>query len=626
VSFDLTGLYFGRDDAEMDIAEGGLLRAGFLPTPAYEAARKARKHLIIGRKGSGKSAICRTLEVVDDPGITTALVTPDALSADEVRRFNLQGVESGMAMRMVWRYVLAIQVAKQLVAHARSGHRRAIPTAVRKVEKFLTDNAESISTKPKLYESIAKLKGSLKLQAFGVALEGVKSPSEGTRANYGLEVIERHIELAIEALACPAEHPRLLILVDQLEDVWAEEGESDGLIIGLLKAARATDSRFAGVSCVVFLRSDIYDPLRFPDKDKYRGEEKRVDWTPERLQELALARARASLGLDIGPDQLWGEIFPSEVDGTPTRDYVVDRTLMRPRDIIHLCNLCWETAQDNGHPTITAADMVEAVGLYSQWKLADLPGEYRDTFPFLEHLLVFFKDRGYLVVRAALYRHLPPVLDELGRLFPDRADALTVDNVLEVLYDIGFLGARRNDHVIYSVRDGGRAELTDTEFSIHPAFRPALRSTCAAITHSYRPGPLYGHGRISGSPLRGAATTHKVVSTTLYGVQQLLHDLRSGQLPHDVHLEVSSNLMRAANRLQQLETTDTAPEEAAAQIDRIQVFLADLASRLDYDGFAEKPEARYFIRSIADLARRTRHDIHGTRDHSRGAGSGSDFA
>lgn len=98
--------------------------AGFLPTPAYEAARKARKHLIIGRKGSGKSAICRTLAAQDEFELVTALVTPDALSADEIRRFELQGVESGMAKRMIWRYVLAVQIAKYLVAHAKAAHRK----------------------------------------------------------------------------------------------------------------------------------------------------------------------------------------------------------------------------------------------------------------------------------------------------------------------------------------------------------------------------------------------------------------------------------------------------------------------------------------------------------------------
>jgi predicted AAA+ superfamily ATPase len=84
---DLADLYFGRDDAEMDIAEGGLLREGFLSTSAYVAAQKARKHLIIGRKGSGKSAICRTLLASPDDSVSISLVTPDEVSADEMRRF-----------------------------------------------------------------------------------------------------------------------------------------------------------------------------------------------------------------------------------------------------------------------------------------------------------------------------------------------------------------------------------------------------------------------------------------------------------------------------------------------------------------------------------------------------------
>ncbi|MGH3377760.1 MAG: hypothetical protein ACRDP6_23805 [Actinoallomurus sp.] len=44
---------------------------------------------------------------------------------------------------------------------------------------------------------------------------------------------------------------------------------------------------------------------------------------------------------------------------------------MRPRDVIHLCNLCCDTAENNGHPVITEADVSEAVEQYSQWKLED---------------------------------------------------------------------------------------------------------------------------------------------------------------------------------------------------------------------------------------------------------------
>jgi hypothetical protein len=627
VNLELADLFFGRDDAELDIAEGGLLLAGFLPTPAYEAARKARKHLIIGRKGSGKSAICRTLAAQDEFELVTALVTPDALSADEIRRFELQGVESGMAKRMIWRYVLAVQIAKHLVAHAKAAHRKT-PSVVNKLHTFLVDNGELDVSRSKIYESIKKLKASLKLQAFGVAVE-VGSPSEGTHADCQLEVIERHIELAIKELACPVNHPRLLLLVDQLEDVWSEESESDSLVIGLLKAARAAGSRFSRVSCVVFLRSDIYELLRFADKDKYHGDEMRVDWSAERLRELVLARACASLGVKISEDRLWGEFFPGEVSGVPAWEYVVAHTLMRPRDIIHLCNLCRDTAEYNGHAIITEADVVEAVRLYSQWKIEDLPNEYLANYPFLDGLLSVFKDHGYIVTRAALNRRLSEALEVLAGRFPERTEALTTDNMLDVLYDIGFLGVRHNDHIVYASHHGGRIELTDTEFHIHPAFRPALRATCAAITQRFEPGQVRSLVRSKlasargGGLLRGSAE-HQLLLRAQRGVDRLLSELEDEYLPREVRQEVATNLLSVRRHLQDLRST-TSPDEVILQIDRIQTFLIELGARLENDGFAENHQTRYFIRSIHDLGRQLRHQVRsGIYQGSGGEGSGSE--
>jgi hypothetical protein len=605
VSLELADLYFGRDDAEMDIADGGLLLAGFLPTPAYETARRARKHLIIGRKGSGKSAICRTLVAQNDPERAIGLVTPDALSADELRRFELQGVDPGMAKRMLWRYVLATYVAKHLVAHAKEAHKKT-PPAVSRLHDFLVDNGELDVPRPKFYETVKKLKASLKLQALGFSVE-VSSPSEGTRTDHQLEVVERHIEEAIRELACPDGHPRLLLLVDQIEDVWSEEGESEDIVIGLLRAARALGARFDRVSCVVFLRSDIYDLLRFADKDKYHGDEARVGWKAQRLRELMLARASASLGAEVGEDRLWGEVFPAEVAGRPTWEYIVAHTLMRPRDVIHLCNLCRDTAENNGHATITEADLAEAVDQYSQWKLEDLPNEYLANYPFLNGLLAIFKDRGYVVTRAALDRRLPEAREVLAARFPERTEALTTDNVLDLLYDVGFLGVRRNDHVVYAARQGGRVELTDTEFHVHQAFRPALRADRASTMYDFEPGRLglLVRGRLAnsrGGELRRGTAGFQLVEMVRSGVRRLLYDLKDGGLPREVDQEVSADLLRLVHSLDSL--SYDRPPDLLAQINYIEKFLSELSTRLEADGFAEDDASLFFVRSIADLARR----------------------
>jgi hypothetical protein len=115
------------------------------------------------------------------------------------------------------------------------------------------------------------------------------------------------------------------------------------MVIGLLLAAKQLPQRFEGVRCVVFLRSDIYDLLEFGERDKLPGEEMRIDWNRGALQEVLRARASSSWGRDIAPAELWGSIFPSVVDVRRTGDYLIDHTLMRPRDVIQLANRCRES-------------------------------------------------------------------------------------------------------------------------------------------------------------------------------------------------------------------------------------------------------------------------------------------
>lgn len=63
---DVVGrLFFGRDNAETDLVDG-LLQTGFLETVAFGDAFASPKNLVIGRKGSGKSAIRVRLAV---PGV-----------------------------------------------------------------------------------------------------------------------------------------------------------------------------------------------------------------------------------------------------------------------------------------------------------------------------------------------------------------------------------------------------------------------------------------------------------------------------------------------------------------------------------------------------------------------------
>jgi hypothetical protein len=466
-------LYFGRDDAEHDFADG-LLREGFLVTKAFEEVAAGHKNLVIGRKGTGKSAICMRLTADGASG----LITPDDAAGEELRRFELQGLTGATAKSLIWRYVFAVQAARHLVSHAKPVHHRRFSKPVRALRRFLKNNGElaDVSFYDRILRGGRGLQATLSLEAFGVkaSLDHKNGNSEGARASKQLEVLEAGVARGFRTLGCSA-HPPLLVLVDQLEQVWSSDRESDDLVIGLLLASKRVNQAYGGAArCVLFVRSDIYDALRFDDADKFHSDELRLDWTPKKLGEVALLRAQASLGRSLSRDELWGEIFPARIDGTPADAYLFSRALPRPRDAIQYLNLCRDAAHSRGAERITEADVRGATLQFSQWKLLDLAKEYLVTVPFLDRLFVLFQNTGYLVMRGAVAKRLEPLAEALHDQFPNYKNVLTADGVVEVLYRVGFLGVLRETGLSYA--GSGQLPLQPQEngFHIHPCFRPAL--------------------------------------------------------------------------------------------------------------------------------------------------------
>lgn len=474
----VSGLYFGRDDAEHDAVDG-LLRTGFLATSAFEEALWGRKSLIVGRKGSGKSAICVRLAMPEVSQGHHLLITPDDTAGAQLRGFELADLTDTAAKSLIWRYVFAIHLARHLVdRHARRAHERREPKSVKRLRAFLRGNGELADTRlPNRIALAAKgLRGSLALEAFGVSLSAeLGAAPEGVRAAEQLSVIEHGVAQAFEDLGCARAHQSVLLLVDKLEDVWAAEPTSEALITGLLVAGKHVARTYAGAArCVVFLRSDIYDSLTFSEADKFRSDELRIDWSREQLVELAVARAAASLGAHVTGDYLWGTVFPERVGGEPVVEYLFSRMLARPRDMIQFLNRCRDAARGRGHDRVREDDVIEATLGFSRWKILDLAREYRSTLPFLERVLAMFQNGDVLVSRETVDGHLERFGTSLRAEFPRFAEVLTADGLVDLLFRVGFLGVSRGRDVTYVTNAALPIQPHENEFHVHPCFRPAL--------------------------------------------------------------------------------------------------------------------------------------------------------
>jgi hypothetical protein len=631
-------LFFGRDDAESDLTDG-LLREGFLPTHAYEMALAGRKSLVIGRKGSGKSAICAQLAIEGSYAGATVLITPDDTAGNEIRRFELQGVTGDTAKSLIWRYVLAVQAARYLSAHVDGPDHGKAPGSVRALRAFLKANGELDDQRlyDRLLRGIRVLQSaSLSLKAFGVMEFSVDASraSEGARAARQLEILEQGVAAAFTDLGCAGHHP-LLFLVDQLEQVWSSSPDSHATIVGLLLAAKHINNRYRGMArCVLFLRSDIYDALNFADADKFHSDEVRISWTRTALGDVARARAAASLRSPVTDDMLWGEIFPATVRQEPTADYLFSRMLPRPRDAIQFLTLCRDTADERGHQTIGEQDVTEATLRFSQWKRLDLAKEYLDSYPFLNGLLNLFENTGYVATRHALETRFEARREALHQEFPAYAQNLTAPGIIDVLYAVGFIGVRRGNDITYATDTQSAIRQDETEFHVHPCFRPALTGLNPLELPAYHPqaslsprprGFTVGSNAAVVQNFIAAAVgftedrDFRLLNELALSCERILRYLGRSGLPDATRDEVSAQVTRvldhARDRRERL--TDGARLDVSAYVVTAANYLGSLASQLTESGVPDVGVTRM----LTDEAHALIHAVGGAIGSGHGSSS-----
>src|SRR5207249_4645968 len=104
-----SGLNFGPDVAERD---DGLARY-FVTTSAFLAVEQHKKHLVVGPKGSGKSAILRELSSRNSHSL---VVTPEHYATDilEALRKNPLGGELA-AFTATWKYTLLVEIFRKII-------------------------------------------------------------------------------------------------------------------------------------------------------------------------------------------------------------------------------------------------------------------------------------------------------------------------------------------------------------------------------------------------------------------------------------------------------------------------------------------------------------------------------
>lgn len=466
--YDLSKIDLGKDEAEQDQR----LKEYFLKTSNYENALAGIKTIVIGRKGSGKSAIFALMQVeLEESGALVIPITPDQYSWSALKEYEEKGILPEQAHTNAWKLTLLSSVIWKLNENG------LVSESSKLIEYYKYMKDAYVPTSDKWFLNIVeKIKNILS----GVKTQWVSFDfgKTGTVAT-PLKVTE---EIKVLLRTEWPQGKQVRILIDRLDDSWDASEKSQQLIIGLLKAANELNAIFdSNIIVTVFLRSDIYDNLFFDDQDKLRQYEETIYWNIDDLKAVVCERVRVSLDIKgTTNDEVWQNLFSQKVyrSQASAEKYIIDRTFKRPRDVISFVRFAIEEAVRNGHSVIEPTDTrLAEEEKYSQSKYKDLIIEYQKQFPYTKDLLDSLSGSIHKLSRDELTERLESFITR------ERINEQPVQ-ILRQLFIWGVIGVKRQGragvkqrggtHFVYYYDDPSVNPLAYNDYYIHPSLRHYL--------------------------------------------------------------------------------------------------------------------------------------------------------
>ena len=399
---------FGAIDADSD----DLLRDCFQDHPAYLRVREMKEFLVLGRKGSGKTAIFKRL-LVDSSA--TSIATGHSFDDYPWAHHELQaqtGVPDERRFVHSWKYLILIGLAKMILNsdHTQPWSEEAADSGAA-LEDFVIDSYGSRDPDFRQLFSPARqlrFKGSLRLGLIDIGGEEVAVTDLPLHVQEVNRAILNHI---LRALNPEVDY---FVCFDQLDLGFSTLDASYAQrLVGLILASRdlIVAARGAGkrLNVPVFLRNDIYQDLQFEDKNKItenfvtevRWSEEGSSLTLKKLMESRFGRVLSENPDDAGVHVPWNLVF-DEVKEMPSRQskyrHICDRTFLRPRDVIKFCNeiLRAHTSSSASGAQFANESIHAARDAYSDYLLNELDDEIAKHVPHYKEYLEVLKELGSL--------------------------------------------------------------------------------------------------------------------------------------------------------------------------------------------------------------------------------------
>lgn len=407
-----------------------------------------RKCYVIGRKGTGKSAICQYITNLTEYNVFTTKLSFKSFPFNQIYELRDRDFTPSHQYITIWKYIIYSNLLKMMK------HNNTVDQKVR-------------SELEKLYPS-----GSVKQLA--------REISEWTSGEFGVDVLGCGGSLKLERTIRPREfqwqeyvetmedivrehcgNAKYYLVFDELDDDYKDITQTQQfknyieLLTGLFKAVQDVKSIFPkedgfNIMPVVLLRNDIYYHLKDNDKNKWNDMSIVLEWNKEKLKELLAFRIQQddpirSSSIDFKTE--WERIFTSKpirygVEKKKRRhiyDFMADSTLLRPRDFIKYIKLCCEEVIDTDG--LISTDVVHKVDrAFSNYLKQEFRDELQSIIPDIDKIFDIISYQRQWIFSPEAFKEAYVKELQLGNVQDKNVDA-----ILETLYNFSVIGVENKN-------------------------------------------------------------------------------------------------------------------------------------------------------------------------------------
>ena len=458
-NLELRNISLGQHVAEYESNE---LENYFVETGPFFAAIQGPTTILTGRRGTGKTAILYAIkaELERDRRNHVTVLKPVAYELEGLIRVlqeTRQISERGFLIESLWKYLIYSEIARSV---QESLSNRSIYQSPTKAEEAFLSYCETHADK-------IGAPFSLRIDQAVQSLYGIGQ--ETNTREQRARISERLHETQLRSLrqhlgGVLSNQGRLAVLIDNLDGPWATDDhvtEMSELIRGLLNVVqdiprdlgRATHGlEPIDTTVAVLLRSDIFASIkaRIPEQDKLPIEQ--VLWDDkDLLRRVLVQRLMQNAPLGMNESAVWEHVFPQQVEGSSTADFIFETVLPRPRDMIHMVKVAISTALTRRHEKVLAEDLMFARDKYSKFAFDSVLAEDDPQRLKLEAVLFEFAGAKRTV-------SLPEIMERMSKADVSGDDA---EWYLNLLCDIGFLGISTSSGFRYAAEEGERSRLRE---------------------------------------------------------------------------------------------------------------------------------------------------------------------